>query len=203
MNNRDLDTNRTLCFGGSFNPIHHAHLITARAVAEAAGFSKVLLIPSSQPPHKPSNADIAPANHRFAMCKLAVANDPFFDVSDVELRRTGPSYTIDTIRQFKQDGWTSVHWLIGADMLQILPKWRQPQALVAEAQFLVMARPGWTLDWSSLPEEFRHLRHNVITAPLLQISATDVRTRLRDGLPISYLVPNAVRRYIEQHGLYR
>jgi nicotinate-nucleotide adenylyltransferase len=202
MSNPIVDNKRTLCFGGSFNPVHHGHLITARAVAEAAGYSKVLLIPSSQPPHKTANADIAPADHRLAMCNVAVADDPLFAVSDIELRRTGPSYTIDTIRQLKQDGWTTVHWLIGADMLQILPKWRQPLDLLAEAHFIIMARPGSSLDWSTLPKEFRHLQQHVVSTPLLQISATDIRRRVRSDLPISYLVPDAVRDYIYHHHLY-
>ena len=203
MIHSQLATSRTLCFGGSFNPIHHAHLLTARAVAEQRGYDKVLLVPSAQPPHKPASPDIASPDHRLAMCRLAVENDPLFAVSDLELRRAGPSYTIDTVRALKQHGWTHVHWLIGADMLQILPKWRQPHDLLAETHFVIMARPGWSLDWQTLPEELRSLRDNVVPAPLLQISATDIRRRRAAGLPVSYLLPDPVIHYIDQHALYQ
>lgn len=202
MNQPILGSDRILCFGGSFNPIHHGHLITARAVAEAGGFTKVLLIPSSQPPHKRQNGDIANAEQRLTMCRLAVMGDVLFDVSDLELRRSGPSYTIDTVRELKRQGWPQVHWLMGADMVEILPKWHEPQALMAEAEFVVMARPGWTLDWEKIPPEFRKLQRNVVAAPLLQISATDIRQRVRAGRPIRYLVPEGVREYIEHNRLY-
>lgn len=198
-----LAEKRTLCFGGSFNPIHHGHLITARAVAEAAGFERVLLIPSCQPPHKLQNSDIAEARHRLAMCRLAVEGDPLFEVSEIELLRNGPSYTIDTVRELRGHGWRKIHWLMGMDMLEILPKWREPHALMAEVEFIVMARPGWSLKGDALPEEFRGLiRNNVVEAPLLQISATDIRRRVAAELSISYLVPEAVREYIGQHHLY-
>ncbi|HZZ43507.1 MAG TPA: nicotinate-nucleotide adenylyltransferase [Tepidisphaeraceae bacterium] len=203
MQDAKTTTDHMLCLGGSFNPIHHGHLICARAVAEAAGFNRVLLIPSSQPPHKRLNGDIASAEHRLAMCRAAIDADDFFDVSDIELRRNGPSYTIETVRQLKASGWGKVHWLIGADMVEILPKWHEPQALMAEAQFVVMARPGWGLDWEKMPGEFRHLQKSVMAAPLLAISATEVRRRVAEGKSIRYLVPEGVRKYIEEKGLYR
>jgi nicotinate-nucleotide adenylyltransferase len=197
-----LGTDKTLCFGGSFNPIHHGHLITARAVAEARGFNRVLLIPSSQPPHKRNNGDMADADARLAMCRLAVEGDPLFDVSDMELRRSGPSYTIDSVRELRRQGWGRVHWLMGADMVEILPKWHEPQALLAEAEFVVMARPGWAFDWERMPAEFRRLQQNVVPAPLLEISATDIRKRVREGRSIAYLVPERVREYIGRNRLY-
>lgn len=202
MNLRELASYRCLCFGGSFNPIHLGHLITARAVAESAGFNKVLLIPSHQPPHKRQNGDIADASHRLAMCRLAVADDPLFEVTDVELLRPGPSYTIDTVRELKRNGWSNVHWLIGADMLNILPKWHEPQALLAEANFVVMSRPGWSFDWASMPRDYHRLQQSVVAAPLIQISATEIRQRLHAGRPITYLVPEPVRHYIEHNRLY-
>lgn len=202
VNHPIIGTERVLCFGGSFNPLHHGHLITARAVAEAGGFNKVLLIPSCQPPHKRQNGDMADPEQRLAMCRLAVADDRLFDVSDVELRRSGPSYTIDTVRELKRQGWQRVHWLMGADMVEILPKWHEPQALLAEADFVVMARPGWTFNWDAMPTEFHRLRQNVVAAPMLQISSTDIRQRVRDGRSIRYLVPDAVQGYIEQNRLY-
>jgi nicotinate-nucleotide adenylyltransferase len=191
-----------LCFGGSFNPIHHGHLICARAAAEAMGLNRVLLIPSRQPPHKIVGTDLASPEDRLAMCRLAVAGDPFFEVSDIELNRDGPSYTIDTVRQLKASGWQEVHWLIGADMADILPQWHEPLALMREAKLVLMARPGWSLDWNALPPEYRSLQTNVVTAPLLEISATAIRQRVREGRPIAYFTPEPVVRYIVERGLY-
>src|SRR5215204_3176269 len=99
---------RRLCFGGSFNPIHHGHLICARAAAEAAGFERVVLIPSALPPHKLDDTELASSTDRLAMCRLAVEGDPWFEVEDIELIRKGPSYTIDTARELRRRGWPDV-----------------------------------------------------------------------------------------------
>jgi len=193
----------TLCFGGSFNPIHFGHLRCAEAVAKSAGFEQILLIPSAQPPHKPNATDLAPAEDRLAMCRLAAADDPLFAVSDIETRRGGPSYTIDTAAELKQQGFVTVHWLIGADMLMFLPHWHRAADLIRQVDFIVMARPGWTIDWSALPEEFRGLRSHMVAAPLIDISATEIRRRVREGRPIDDLVPAAVAGYIVERELYR
>jgi nicotinate-nucleotide adenylyltransferase len=192
-----------LWFGGSFNPIHHGHLICARAVAEASGFEKVVLIPSSQPPHKAVNREIAAAEHRLAMCRLAIEGSELFEVDDVELQRPGPSYTIDTVRELRRRGWPEVHWLIGADMVKILPLWHNPDALLAETRFVVMARPGWTFDWDLLPPAYRHLEQQVVTAPLVEIGATDIRKRVADGKSVDYLIPERVDKYIRENQIYR
>jgi nicotinate-nucleotide adenylyltransferase len=193
-----------LCFGGSFNPIHHGHLISGRAAAEALGASQVVLIPSAQPPHKPDCPELAEPYHRLAMCRLAAGMEPgLFEVEDVELGRTGPSYTIDTARELRRRGWPEVHWLIGADMLQILPKWHRAADLVREVRFHILARPGWRFDFATLPPEYRHLEQQVIDAPLLEISATEIRQRVAAGLSVQYLTPPAVAAYIHDHRLYR
>ncbi len=193
----------TLYFGGSFNPIHHAHLICARAVAEACGYQRIRLVPSAQPPHKPGATDLASPADRARMCRLAVAGDPLFDVDEIELNRPGPSYTLDTVRALKSRGETEVHWLIGGDMLASLPKWHAPETLVREARLILMARPGWSIDWSTLPDYLQPLRHQVISAPLIDISATRIRDRIAANLSITYLTPPAVIDYIRTHGLYR
>src|SRR3954451_19497873 len=112
---------KTLCLGGSFNPIHHGHLRCSRAVAESLGDQRVMLIPSARPPHKPGDTTLASPEDRLAMCRLAaeaVSDDDIrFEAADLELHRAGPSYTIDTVRHLKSQGWPSVDWLIGADML--------------------------------------------------------------------------------------
>jgi nicotinate-nucleotide adenylyltransferase len=202
---------KTLCLGGSFNPIHFGHLICARAVAEAAGYAQVLLVPSAQPPHKAQQADLASPSDRLAMCRLAIDSTTkssdsslrvSFDVSDIELTRTGPSYTIDTARELRQRGWPEVHWLIGADMLNYLPKWHEPAALLREVNFVVMRRPGIPIDWNSLPGEFAFLKNSVVEAPLIEISSTQIRQRVRAGLSIDYLTPPPVVDYIGTRGLY-
>ncbi|MCC6423631.1 MAG: nicotinate (nicotinamide) nucleotide adenylyltransferase [Phycisphaerales bacterium] len=192
-----------LCFGGSFNPIHHGHLLCARAAAERLGFEGVLLIPTAQPPHKPDQTQLAEAKDRLEMCRLAVAGDNFFSVSDLEMTRSGPSYTLDTIRQLKSNGWGTVSWLIGADMLNYLPKWHRPLEIIQEANLVVMARPGWQFDWGKLGSPYQNLRQNVVEAPLIDISATACRGRVAAGLSIAYLTPPAVCQYIADNGLYR
>jgi nicotinate-nucleotide adenylyltransferase len=193
---------RTLWYGGSFNPIHLGHLICARSVAESAGFDRVVLVPSSQPPHKSADTGIAAAEDRLAMCRLAVANDPLFEVDNIEMRRSGPSYTLDTARQLKTFGHAEISWLIGADMALHLPRWHQPAKLLAEVNFVLMARPGWELDWKTLPPEFHHLELKVVKAPLVEISSTQIRDRLGKGLSIRYLTPDTVIDYIHTNKLY-
>jgi nicotinate-nucleotide adenylyltransferase len=191
-----------ICLGGSFNPIHHAHLLCGRAAAEAVGAKTVVLIPSGQAPHKP-HTEIAPSEDRLAMCRRAVEHVTGFEVDDREIRRPGPSFTIQTVRQLKQEGWDEVRWLIGADMLNTLPTWHQPAALIQEARLLVMARPGWTFDWDSLGPQFQTLREQVVQVPQIDISATEIRQRVRAGLPINFLTPPAVCQYIHDRKLYR
>jgi nicotinate-nucleotide adenylyltransferase len=193
----------TLCFGGSFNPIHNGHIACSRAVALAKGFDQLLLIPAGCPPHKPAAADLAAVKDRLAMCRLVVAEDPLFAVSDIEIRRTGPSYTIETVRQLRAEGLLEVNWLIGADMLNFLPKWREPDALLREVNFVVMARPGFEFDWTHLPEPFQKLRKHVVEAPLVDISATEIRRRARKGKSIEGMVPDSIARYITDHRLYK
>jgi nicotinate-nucleotide adenylyltransferase len=192
-----------LYFGGSFDPIHHGHLICARAAAEQAGFGKIVLIPTAQPPHKPVDSGFTSGQDRLEMCRLATAGSVLFETSDIELTLPVPSYTIQTVREIKGQTDQRVNWLIGADMLMYLPKWRQPLELLREVQFVVMARPGWRLDWSSLPPEYRPLEQNLVETPLIDISASDIRRRVKAGLGIDYLTPPAVCDYIRNRGLYR
>ena len=197
----------SLFFGGSFNPIHHGHLRCAEAVANTAGYDRVVLIPNSRSPHKPDNPELASPQDRLAMCRLAIdereGRTPPFEVSDTETRRSGPSYTIDTAQELRSQGNAEVHWLIGADMLVSLPQWHRPLELLRAVKFLVMARPGWTIDWAALPPEYRHLKDHVVAAPVIDISSTEIRQRVRQNLPIDNLVPASVARYIAAHQLYR
>ena len=204
----------SLYFGGSFNPIHHGHLRCAQAVAKQAGYDRVVLVPNSRPPHKPDKADLASAADRLAMCRLAIADERGqgtlpasagvpMEVSDIETRRSGPSYTIDTAQELRDSGVSVVNWLIGADMLLSLPTWHRSHELLRWVHFVIMARPGFELDWNLLPDKFRHLKEQVVIAPLIDISSTDIRRRVRHNLPIDDLVPPSVARYIAEHQLYR
>ena len=195
-----------LCFGGSFNPLHYGHLRCAQAVAEKAGYAKVLLIPSGQPPHKrdeAATAELASAQDRLVMCQRATCTLSLFDVSDIETRHAGLSYTIDTAARLRQQGMSEIHWLIGADMLLHLPHWHRPEALLREVRFVVMARPGWHIDWDAVLPSIRHLRDHVVEVPQVDISGTEIRRHVRQSLPIDHLVPPAVAEYISERGLYR
>jgi nicotinate-nucleotide adenylyltransferase len=193
-----------LCFGGSFNPIHMGHLICARYAAERLGFESVVLIPSSQPPHKPQSAHLAAAEHRVRMCELAIGGQGGFEVNALETQRTGPSYTIQTARELVGQGFGKVNWLIGADMLPTLPSWHEPDALLQEVDFVVLNRAGWSIEWETIPDAVRErLRNRVVEAPLIDISATEIRRRVAGGLPIDFLTPAPVVQYIRETGLYR
>jgi nicotinate-nucleotide adenylyltransferase len=194
---------KKICFGGSFNPIHHGHLVCARAAAEVAGAAGIVLFPAGSPPHKPGQRDLAGAEDRLEMCRRAIASAGGFEIDDRETRRAGPSYTIDTAAELKRAGWDEVTWLIGADMLNFLPSWHRVEELLKEVTFLVMARPGAELQWAALPPAFQKLRGNVVEVPQIDISATDIRKRVAAGLPIDFLAPAEVCRYIAEHRLYR
>ena len=197
---------RRLCLGGSFNPIHHGHLITARAVAEARGYDRIVLIPSAVPPHKLEASGMVSPRNRAEMCRLAVKNDGLFDVDDLELSRPGPSYTLDTARELRRRGWDRVDWLIGADMLPGLSNWHRPDELLREVTFVIARRPGHDMDWNALPDvlarEMQKLQAQVVNTPQIDISGTLLRTRLAAGQSIRYLTPDPVIEHIKAHNLY-
>jgi nicotinate-nucleotide adenylyltransferase len=137
------------------------------------------------------------------MCRQAVADDQLFDCSDIETRRNTPSFTIETARELKKQGFDPVTWLIGADMFNTLPTWHDPAALLREVDFLIMARPGHRLDWQSLGPEYQFLQSSVVEVPLVPISATDIRQRVAEGRSIDGLTPPAIVDYIRTHQLYQ
>jgi nicotinate-nucleotide adenylyltransferase len=137
------------------------------------------------------------------MCQLVVQSSATFVVDEIELKRTGPSYTIDTARELKASrGWSEVHWLIGADMLNYLPQWHRADELLREVHFVVMARPGFDFDWQGLPAGFQHLRERVVEAPRIDISSTQIRDRVRAGMSIDFLTPAPVVDHIQERHLY-
>lgn len=194
---------RRLCFGGSFNPIHHGHLLCARAAAESKGYQQVVLIPSGISPHKLQASGVVTPPQRLEMCRLAVAGDPFFRVEDLEAARPGPSYTIDTARELRRRGWGRVDWLIGADMLPGLMTWHRAAELLDEVTFVVMTRAGHPVEPPTLPGRAGNsVTIHAVEVPLLDISSTLIRRRVAAGLSIRYLTPDAVCEYVAAHGLY-
>ena len=198
-------------FGGTFDPVHNGHLIVTRALAEQRGFAQITLVPASQPPHK--GASGASPEDRMTMLRLAIEGESLFDISEVELRRTGPSYTLDTLAAIRQERGDDarLHWVIGADMLADLHNWHRAAEVVDMANIITAVRPPWdgrlTLILTRLerrfgPEVVARLRKAVVLTPLVDISSTVIRQRVATGRSIRYLVPDAVRAYIEQHGLY-
>ncbi len=200
---------RVALYGGSFDPIHVGHLIAARSVAEQLDIRRIVLVPALQPPHKTGRL-ISEARHRLAMSRLAVERDPLFEVSDVELRRPGPSYTIDTVTAFRgeMEPGVELYWIIGADSLPDLPSWRRIAELVKLVNIVTAARPGWhppSIDELAAivgPEAARSLLKHCCRTPEIEISSTQIRNRVRAGLSIRYLVPPSVASYIDAEGLY-
>ena len=198
-----------LLFGGSFDPIHHGHLIVARYAAEALGVARVILIPGASPPHK-RTVTLTPAETRLELCRLAVRDDPLFEVSDWETRQPGPNYTLHTVQHFRESSPpVELHWLIGMDSLAELPTWYRLGELVQLCSLVTVGRPGTgSPDRGSLgkhlsAEQIQALERHILESPLIDISATDIRARVREGRSIRYLVPEAVRAAIEARDLYR
>jgi len=196
-------------FGGTFDPIHLGHLIVAEQMRGARELDRVLFIPTRIPPHKIPH-QCAASELRLKMVHLAVPDDPAFEASDIELRRDGPSYSIDTIAELKE-AWGNEHrifFIVGADTLPILPTWRRPGDLVDQADFLTAARPGYPIDcWKDLSvtfsrEQVRRLKQGCIDTLPVGISSTEVRRLISTQKTIRYLVPMAVEAYIYKHGLY-
>lgn len=186
-------------FGGSFNPPHVGHLIVAERLREEGGFDAVWWVPARVSPHKTSQG-LASAADRVAMIRLAIENNPGFDVCTLELDRPAPSFTVDTVRQLRAthpDARFEV--LVGADSLRGFPEWRDPAGIVAMADLLVYPRSGEPTGISD-PLLAGHVR--VVQAPLVDVSGTDIRRRRAAGASIRYLVPEPVRYYIERRGLY-
>lgn len=180
--------------GGSFNPIHVGHLLVAQMALEQAGIDRVLLVPAARPPHK-RVSDLAPGLHRLRMARAAADGLDRVAVSDMEFRRSGPSYTVDTLRQLKgRHPGARLTLLIGEDTLEEVDGWKEPARLRALASLAVYRRPG------SRPAG-RRVRW--IEGPVLGISGHQIRERLRLGLPIRFWVPRPVEKYIVRHHLYR
>lgn len=184
-------------FGGTFDPVHHGHLIIAQTVMERASLDRMIFIPSARPPHKGEDI-MFDAAVRFSLLSRALRDNEFFSVSDVEMRRKGLSYTIDTIREMKAQypPETEFFFLVGRDNLYEIQTWRNPRGILEECTVLVAERacpenrdiPRWIQE-----------RVQRVQAPLIEISSTDIRQRLREGRSIRYLVPEGIEEMIREY----
>lgn len=192
--------------GGTFNPIHMGHLIISEFLRITFPLDKVIFIPSGNPPHK--NNDIAESDHRIAMVKLATNSNPFFEVSSIELKRIGKSYTIDTVKKIKAlypDD--ELYFIIGSDSLLDLTTWKDFESLVTNINFLICGRPENTEESiiRKVEELTKKYNSNIIyiKGPLVEISSTLIRDRIKDEKSFKYLVPEKVENYIYENNLYK
>ncbi len=190
--------------GGTFDPPHYGHLAMAETARVQLALEKVLFVPAGQPPHK-MDMVLSPARHRLAMVEAAIADNPAFAVSRADLDRPGPHYTVDLLRHLRRDyPGADLYFLMGADSLAELLTWRDPAGILEQARLAVMPRTGYEPDVEALMAALPALRERLIwlDIPFIEIAATDLRRRVRVGLPIRYLVPPAVEAYIRRERLY-
>ncbi|MGM0471877.1 MAG: nicotinate-nucleotide adenylyltransferase [Bacillota bacterium] len=197
------DITRLGIMGGTFDPIHNGHLVTAEEAADQYNLDKVLFVPSANPPHK-TNQQISPAQDRYMMAVLATMNNSKFDVSRIEIERGGLSYTIDTIRRLKEAlPKVELYFITGADAILDIFSWKEPEKLLEKCQFIAATRPGYSLD--KLQEDtFKDYQEQILplSIPRLDISATDLRQRVSKQRPIKYQLPESVAAYIYKRKLY-
>ena len=182
-------------FGGSFDPVHHGHLLVARAALESLALEELRFVPAAEQPFKPGGH--APAADRVALLRAAIAGAPGFGVETAEVDRGGASYTVETLRMLKErEPARTFILLLGADAAADLPRWREADEVLRLARVAVFARPGYPIPdaaWVSA----------VVPAPAIDISATDLRQRVAAGRPIRYYVPDPVATMVAERGLYR
>jgi nicotinate-nucleotide adenylyltransferase len=185
--------------GGTFDPIHHGHLVAASEVAGLFGLDEVVFVPTGAPWQKGHRA-VSPAEDRYLMTVIATASNPRFSVSRVDIDRGGPTYTIDTLTELhEQRPDAELFFITGADAMSQILTWRDGERCFDLAHFIGVTRPGYTLVDSHLPDG----RVTLVEVPALAISSSDCRDRVRRGMPVWYLVPDGVVQYIQKRGLYR
>ncbi|TQM28165.1 nicotinate-nucleotide adenylyltransferase [Microbacterium kyungheense] len=183
--------------GGTFDPIHHGHLVAASEVAQWFDLDEVVFVPTGEPWQK---TDVSPSEHRYLMTVIATASNPRFTVSRVDIDRDGPTYTIDTLRDLKaQRPDAELFFITGADAIAQILSWRDHDELWDLAHFVAVSRPGHVLNTDGLPSD----DVSQLEIPALAISSTDCRDRVQRGHPVWYLVPDGVVQYIAKHHLYR
>jgi len=192
-------------FGGTFDPIHIGHLVAAEETRVQLRLERVVFVPAGLPPHKLAN-HISPVEHRLAMVQLAIASNPYFTVSRVDIDRFGPCYTVDTM-ELLRDEWgpgVELYFIMGSDSLADILTWYKPERLIRLCRLAVVKRPGYNVDIKELDRLLPGIASRVqfINSPLIDVASCDIRRRVREGLSIKYQVPEAVERYIYEHGLY-
>lgn len=193
-------------YGGTFDPPHLGHLILAETAADSLGLDRVLFAPAAHPPHKDPASVRAAAEHRVAMVTHAIADNARFALSQIDIDRPGPHYTVDMLRLLRdQVGDATLIFLIGSDSLHDLPTWSRPDELLTLAVLGVMRRPGSMPDLAALEQHFPTIRARIewVDAPLIDISATSLASRIAAGRSVRYQIPDSVCAYISEHGLYR
>jgi len=186
--------------GGTFDPIHHGHLVAASEVAAVFDLDEVVFVPTGQPWQKVGERHVSDAEHRYLMTVIATASNPRFAVSRVDIDRGGTTYTIDTLADLSREYPDSdFYFITGADALAQIAQWKDADKLFEQAHFIGVTRPGHNLSDPGLPHESVSL----LEVPAMAISSTDCRTRVAEGKPVWYLVPDGVVQYINKYGLYR
>lgn len=193
--------------GGTFDPIHLAHLLSAEVVRDTLRLSKVLFVPAGDPPHK-QGLPLTPARHRRAMVELAIATNPDFELCPIDLERPGPHYSVDTVRLIRERYHVApddCFFIIGSDSLRDLPAWHEPQQLVKLCRLAVVHRPGYRPDTGALAGLIPGLTERLasVTMPQIELAASDIRARHRAGRSIRYQVLDSIWDYIQAQGLYR
>jgi nicotinate-nucleotide adenylyltransferase len=184
--------------GGTFDPIHHGHLVAASEVQARFGLDEVVFVPTGRPWQK-DGSEVSAAEHRYLMTVIATASNPRFTVSRVDIDRDGPTYTIDTLRELHQsDPEAELFFITGADALAQILTWKDVDELWRLAHFVGVTRPGHELSDKGLPTE----RITLMEVPAMSISSTDCRARVEEGQPVWYLVPDGVVQYISKYRLY-
>jgi nicotinate-nucleotide adenylyltransferase len=189
--------------GGTFDPIHYGHLAAAEEARAKLGLREVIFVVAGLPPHK-LNEKITPEEHRYAMVELAIASNPHFSPSRIDIDRPGPSYTVDTIALLRQKRKEEIYFIMGMDSLMEITTWHQPQRLIQLCRLVAMERPGFVPNLERLEKAIPGITTctEIIDMPQMEISSTDLQRRVREGLPIKYQVPPEVEKYIYKHRLY-
>lgn len=211
MRNELLDCKeckRIAIMGGTFDPIHYGHLVTAEAVRDKFNIERVLFVPTGTPPHK-KNKNVTSCEHRYLMTVLATVTNPYFDVSRIEIDRVGYTYTIDTVTQLKKQipDDTVIYFITGADAVHQILTWKDAEKLLGLCEFVAVTRPGYNKDKlfnevEDLKTRFESKIH-FLEVPSLDLSSSDIRLRIKEHNSIKYMLPEEVENYIYKFGLYK
>ncbi len=194
--------------GGTFDPIHHGHLVTAESVYENLALDRIVFVPAGDPPHK-QDSSVTAAQHRLRMVEIATASNSHFFISDIEVQREGPSYTIDTVEYYRccYTDDTDIYFITGVDAVVQIPQWKNSDGLFELCEIVAATRPGYpTKNFFRFRDQLpAHQRQSLrmLAVPALSISSADLRQRVSEDRSIKYLVPEGVEQYIEEHGLYK